>query len=116
VPIEKSVLATGRGADLQDVLDDLSCVLGRQARLLVVMTVAPGAVAAEALSQLRREELHRALIVAELSEVLALGPDPGLSALVAAVPARWATAIAAHRARLRDAEELPPSLRDFVDS
>src|SRR4051812_2630891 len=97
-------------------LHDLASVLEREARLLLVAEAALGAEAADALCRVRSEELHRALIVADLGDALALGPEPGLKDLVAAVPARWAAALAAHHARLRASVALPPSLRDFVDS
>jgi hypothetical protein len=97
-------------------LHDLSCVLEREARLLVVTEAAPGPAAAEALRRLRREELHRALIVADLGVALALGPDPMLNDLLAAVPDEWAVALAAHSARLQESRSLPPSLRDFLES
>jgi hypothetical protein len=106
------VFAGSVDADLRDLAD----VLEREARLLVVASVTSGRDAADALSLLHREELHRALIVATVGEALALGPEPGLHDLVAAVPAGWAASLADHRARLQASPALPPSLRDFVES
>ena len=97
-------------------LDDLANVLRREARLLTVAEVALGAATDDALRCLRREDLHRALIAADLGVALDLGPEPGLNDLVAAVPERWAAALAAHRARLLASPTLPPSLRDFLES
>jgi hypothetical protein len=99
-------------ADLRDLAD----VLEREARLLVVASATSGGEAADALSLLHREELHRALIVATVGEALALGPEPGLHELVAAAPAGWAVSLADHGARLAASTALPPSLRDFVES
>jgi hypothetical protein len=113
VPIERGVFST---TTLDNDLHDLSCVLEREVRLLVVSEATLGPAAAEALRRLRREELHRALIVADLGEVLAIGPDPVLNDLLAAVPDAWAVALAAHSARLRQSRALPPSLRDFLES
>ncbi len=113
MPIETGVLST---ASLDADLHDLSCVLEREARLLVVTEAAPGPAAAEALRRLRREELHRALIVADLGVALAIGPDPLWHDLIAAVPDGWAAALVAHSARLQESRALPPSLRDFLES
>ena len=97
-------------------LHDLSRVLEREVRLLVVSEAAPGPAAQEALRRLRREDLHRALLVADLGEALAIGPDPPLHDLLAAVSDGWAVALAAPSARLRESRALPPSLRDFLES
>jgi hypothetical protein len=113
VPIEAVVLST---TTLDNDLHDLSCVLEREVRLLVVSEGAPAPAASEALRRLRREDLHRALIVADLGEALAIGPDPLLNDLLAAVPDGWAVALTAHSARLRESRALPPSLRDFLES
>jgi hypothetical protein len=106
------VLAPGVDADLED----LACVLAREARLLVVAAASIGREATDALTLLHREELHRALIVATVGEALALGPEPGLHDLMTAVPPDWAASFDGHRARLRASPALPPSLRDFVES
>jgi hypothetical protein len=106
------VAAAGVDADLRD----LSCVLEREARLLLVAALAPGRDAADALSLLHREELHRALIVATVGEALALGPEPRLRDLMAAAPGDWATSLGEQTARLQASPALPPSLRDFVES
>jgi hypothetical protein len=103
-------------ADVDADLRDLADVLERESRLLVVASATSGSEAADALSLLHREELHRALIVATLGEALALGSEPRLHDLVAAVPADWAASLADHRARLQGSPALPPSLRDFVES
>jgi hypothetical protein len=103
-------------AAVDDDLRDLACVLEREARLLVVAALAPRREATDALQLIRREELHRALIVADLGEALALGPEPALNDLVAAVPDGWASELAGHLARLQASEALPPSLRDFLES
>lgn len=113
MPIETGVLST---ASLEADLHDLSCVLEREARLLVVTEAAPGPAGIEALRRLRREELHRALLVADLGVALALGPDPTWHHIIAAVPDEWAAALAAHSARLLGSRALPPSLRDFLES
>jgi hypothetical protein len=106
------LLTRGIEADLSD----LARVLEREARLLVVTDAAPGPVAAEAMRRLRREELHRALIVADLGAACALSPEVGWCDLLAAIPERWAVTLRAHSARLRSSPALPPSLCDFLDS
>jgi len=107
------VLAT-RSLDAD--LGDLARVLQREARLLVVTDAAPGPAAAEALRRLRREELHRALIVADVATACELRPDAGWCDLLATIPERWAVTLRAHAASLRSSPALPPSLRDFLDS
>jgi len=97
-------------------LHDLAHVLERETRLLCVTEVAPGMAAVEALRRLRREELHRALLVADLSAARALPPDAGWHALLDALPARWAATLRDRSDRLRASPALPPSLRDFLDS
>jgi hypothetical protein len=97
-------------------LDDLARVLEREARLLTVTEVAPGMAAVEALRRLRREELHRALIVAEVSAARALPPDSGWHDVLLAIPPAWAATLREQSARLRSSSALPPSLRDFLDS
>jgi hypothetical protein len=112
LPILPCVFVAGVDADLRD----LSCVLEREARLLLVASVAPGRDAVDALSLLHREEIHRALIVATVGEALALGPEPGLRDLMAAAPGDWAVSLGEQTARLQASPALPPSLRDFVES
>jgi hypothetical protein len=97
-------------------LDDLARVLEREERLLAVTEAAPGAAAADALRRLRREELHRALIVAEVSAARTLRPGAGWHDLLAAIPEHRASTLRAHAERLRASPALPPSLRDFLDS
>ena len=97
-------------------LDDLARVLEREARLLVVADVAPGMAAVEALRRLRREELHRALLVADISSARTLRPNAGWHDLLAALPAHWAATLRERSAQLRASPALPPSLRDFLDS
>jgi len=103
-------------AALDTDLDDLSRVLEREAQLLVVTEVAPGMAAVEALRQLRREELHRALLVADVSAAHALGPDAGWNDLLHAIPPRWAATLRDRSDQLRASAALPPSLRDFLES
>ena len=97
-------------------LHDLARVLDREARLLRVTEVAPGTAAVEALRRLRREELHRALIVADLIAARTLRPDAGWHDLLDALPAHWATTLRDRSDQLRASPALPPSLRDFLDS
>ena len=97
-------------------LGDLARVLRRETRLLVVTEAAPGPAAAEALRRLRREELHRALIVADVASACELPPDAGWCDLLAVVPDRWTVTLRAHATQLRSSPALPPSLRDFLDS
>jgi hypothetical protein len=103
-------------ASLDTDLDDLARVLEREEQLLAVTEAAPGAAAADALRRLRREELHRALIVAEVSAALMLRPGSGWHHLLAALPEHRAETLRAHGERLRASSALPPSLRDFLDS
>ena len=103
-------------ASLDADLDDLARVLEREARLLIVTEVAPGMAAIEALRRLRREELHRALIVADLSARHTLGPDAGWRDLLGAIPPAWAATLRDQGDRLRSSPALPPSLRDFLES
>jgi hypothetical protein len=102
-------------ARLDVELDDLARVLEREARLLLVTEVAPGMAAVEALRRLRREELHRALIVADLAARI-LRPDAGWHEILHALPAAWAATLRERSERLRESSALPPSLRDFLDS
>ena len=96
-------------------LHDLARVLDWEARLLRVTELAPGMAAVEAL-RLRREELHRALIVADLSAAQTLHPDAGWGDLLDALPADWAATLRDRSDHLRASPALPPSLRDFLDS
>ena len=111
--MKKAVLkATSDNPDLAD----LTRVLEREARLLVVTEAAPGSAAAEALRRLRCEELHRALIVADLRAAHALRADAGWHDVLAAIPESWAATLRHHAEQLRTSPALPPSLRDFLDS
>jgi len=96
-------------------LDDLARVLEREAQLLHVTEIAPGMAAVEALRRLRREELHRALIVADLAARI-LRPGAGWHDLLNALPAERAATLRERSERLRSSPALPPSLRDFLDS
>lgn len=103
-------------ASLDADLDDLARVLEREERLLAVTEAAPGPTAVDALRRLRREELHRALIVADVGAARTLRPGAGWHDLLAAIPEHRAAALRAHAERLRASSALPPSLRDFLDS
>jgi hypothetical protein len=102
-------------ASVEVELDDLARVLEREAQLLRVTEVAPGMAAVEALRRLRREELHRALIVADLAARI-LRPGAGWHELLNALPAPRAATLRDRSERLRASPALPPSLRDFLDS